>query len=57
MYYRFFERGLVGSYETDGTIALEEYYNESPETWTPEEVQKDLFRIGATANGIYFVIE
>ena len=57
MYYRFFERGVVGSYETDGTIALEEYYNESPETWTPEEIEKDLFRIGATANGIYFVIE
>lgn len=57
MYYRFFERGIVGSYETDGTIALEEYYNESPETWTPEEVQKDLERIGETENRIYFVIE
>lgn len=57
MYYRFFERGAVGSYETDGTIALEEYYNGDGETWTPEEVQKDLFRIGATDNGIYFVIE
>ena len=57
MYYRFFERGVVGSYETDGTIALEEYYNESPEAWTPEEIQKDLERIGATANGIYFTTE
>ena len=57
MYYRFFERGLVGSYENDGTIALEEYYNGAGETWTPEEVQIDLDRIGATENGIYFVIE
>ena len=57
-YYKFYERGATEyiKIQNDGTEALEEYYNNGDD-WTPEEVQRDLDRTGATGNGIYFVAE